>query len=93
VCGLLWTIPARERWSRENAGNYSDLICTRVVEGRGEGCGFSYLLESHMTYLAGSHVLRSWPGIQLKQQRDEQQSLYEEHQNWKEYFKERILLV
>jgi hypothetical protein len=34
--------------------------------GRGEGRGFSYLLESHMTYLAGSQVLRSWPGIRLK---------------------------
>ncbi len=35
-------------------------------EGRGKGRGFSYLLESlHMTYLAGSHVPRSWPGIQL----------------------------
>ncbi len=34
--------------------------------GGGEGPGFSYLLESHMTYLAGSHVLRSWPGIRLK---------------------------
>jgi hypothetical protein len=22
-------------------------------------------LESHITYLAGSHVLRSWPGLQL----------------------------
>ncbi len=33
--------------------------------GRGEGHGFSYLLESHMTYLAGSHILRSWPGIRL----------------------------
>jgi hypothetical protein len=35
-----------------------------VGEG-GEGQGFSYLLESHMTYLAGSHILRSWPGIRL----------------------------
>jgi hypothetical protein len=26
-------------------------------------------LESHMTYLAGSHILRSWPGIQLKEHR------------------------
>ncbi len=34
--------------------------------GRGEGRGFSYLHKSHMTYLAGSHVLRSWPGIRLK---------------------------
>ncbi len=33
------------------------------VGGGGEGPGFSYLLELHMTYLAGSHVLRSWPGI------------------------------
>ncbi len=34
--------------------------------GGGEGRRFSYLLESHMTYLAGSHVLRSWAGIRLK---------------------------
>jgi hypothetical protein len=32
---------------------------------REEGCGFSYLFESHMTYLASSHILRSWQGIQL----------------------------
>ncbi len=31
--------------------------------GGGEGRGFSYLLESRKTYLAGSHVLRSWPEI------------------------------
>ncbi len=31
----------------------------------GEGRGFSYLLGSHMTNLAGSHNLRSWPGIRL----------------------------
>jgi hypothetical protein len=40
-----------------------------TLSGRGggeEGRGFSYLLESHMTYLAGSHILRSWPGIWLK---------------------------
>jgi hypothetical protein len=29
------------------------------VGGGGEGRRFSYLLELHMTYLAGSHVLRS----------------------------------
>jgi hypothetical protein len=33
--------------------------------GRGEGHGFSYLPELHMTYLAGSRILRSWPGIRL----------------------------
>ncbi len=33
--------------------------------GGGEGHGFSYLPELHMTYLAGSHILRSWPGIRL----------------------------
>jgi hypothetical protein len=54
---------ARERWSRENSGNYSELRYTTVAGG--EGRKFSYLLESHMTYLAGSHVLRSWPGIWL----------------------------
>jgi hypothetical protein len=36
------------------------------VGGGGEGRGFSFLLESHMTYLAGSHILRSWPGIRLR---------------------------
>jgi hypothetical protein len=34
--------------------------------GGGEGRGFSYLLESHMTYLAGLLILRSWPGIWVK---------------------------
>jgi hypothetical protein len=58
-------MPAQERWSRENAGSRRDLCCGR---GEGEGHGFSYLLESHMTYLAGSHVLRSWPGIRLNRQ-------------------------
>jgi hypothetical protein len=33
------------------------LYCDRG--GGGEGRGFSYLLESRMTYLASSHVLRS----------------------------------
>jgi hypothetical protein len=59
-------MPARERWSRENPGTLWGLCCTRVAGGGGEGCGFSYLLELHMTYLAGSHVLRSWPGIRLR---------------------------
>ncbi len=36
--------------------------------GEGEGHGFSYLPESDMTYLAGSHILRSWPVIQLTYQ-------------------------
>jgi hypothetical protein len=43
----------QEMWNQENAGNYGDLSYTTVAEGRGEGCGFSYLLESRMTYLAG----------------------------------------
>jgi hypothetical protein len=56
-----------ERWSRENPGTRRGLHCTSAAGGRGgEGHGFSDLLESHMTYLAGSHVLRSWPGIRLK---------------------------
>ncbi len=63
-------MPARERWSRENPGTCRGLHSTTVAGerggGGGEGRGFSYLLESHMTYLAGSHVLRSWPGIRLK---------------------------
>ncbi len=37
--------------------------------GGGEGHGFSYLPELHMTYLAGSRILRSWPGIRLKPQK------------------------
>jgi hypothetical protein len=37
----------------------------RGVGGGGEGHGFSYLPELHMTYLAGSRILRSWPGIRL----------------------------
>jgi hypothetical protein len=63
-------MPARERWSRENPGTRRGLHCTEWqgggVGGEGEGRGFSYLLESHMTYLAGSHVLKSWPGIRLR---------------------------
>jgi hypothetical protein len=63
-------MPARERWSRENPGSRWGLHCTIVAGGRGggrgEGHGFSYLLELHMTYLAGSHVLKRWPGIRLK---------------------------
>jgi hypothetical protein len=56
-------MPARERWSQENQGTRRGL---RLLQWwGGEGRGFSYLLESHMTYLAGSHVLRSWPGIRL----------------------------
>jgi hypothetical protein len=46
---------ARERWSQENLGTRRGLQCTAVAGG-GEGHGFSYLLESHMTYLAGSMV-------------------------------------
>jgi hypothetical protein len=64
---------AQERSSRENTGNYGDLRCTTVISpalqwqgGEGEVRRFSYLLESHMTYLASSHILRSWPGIRLK---------------------------
>ncbi len=67
-------MPARERWSRENPGSRRGLHSTTVAGGRGggrgvggegEGCKFSYLLESDMTYLAGSHVLRRRPGIRL----------------------------
>ncbi len=65
-------MPARERWSQENPGTHRGLHCTTMEGGRGggggEGRGFSYLLESHMTFLAGSHILRSWPGIWLKEQ-------------------------
>jgi hypothetical protein len=57
---------ARERWSRENPGTRQGLCCITVAGGGGEGRGFSYLLESHMTYLASSHVPRSWPGIRLR---------------------------
>ncbi len=58
--------PARERWSQENMGSRQGLCCITVAGRGGGGCWFSYLLESHMTYLAGSHVLRSWPGIWFK---------------------------
>jgi hypothetical protein len=47
----------------------SEQSCTAVVGGReggGEGPGFFYLLESQMTYLSSSHILKSWPGIRLK---------------------------
>jgi hypothetical protein len=59
-------MPAREKWSLENAGSCRGL-CYTTVAGGGEGRGFSYLLESHMTYLDDSHVLRSWPGIWLRE--------------------------
>jgi hypothetical protein len=59
-------MPARERLSQENAGTHWGLLSTTVAGGRGgEGSGFSYLLELHMTYLARSHIPRSWPVIQL----------------------------
>jgi hypothetical protein len=59
-------MPAQERWSEKNAGNYGDLSCTTVAGGRKRSQIFlQYLLESHMAYLAGSHILRSWPGIRL----------------------------
>ncbi len=48
-----------ERWSWKNAGNYGDIYCTTMAGGEGGRSQISYLLESHMTYLAGSHVLRS----------------------------------
>jgi hypothetical protein len=55
--------------------NLPGLRCTAVAGGGGgEGHRFSYLLGSHMTYLAGSHILRSWPGIRLKRSRDREGS-------------------
>ncbi len=62
-------MPARERWSRENPGTRRVSTALQWQGGGGEGRGFSYLLVSHMTYLAGSHVLRSWPEIRLSQDR------------------------
>jgi hypothetical protein len=59
-------MPAQERWSRKNAGSCQGLRSTTVAGGRGGRSWIFYLLESHMTYLAGSRILRSWPGIQLK---------------------------
>jgi hypothetical protein len=43
-------MPARERWSRENAGIPPGSPLHYSVR-RGGGHGFSYLLESHMIYL------------------------------------------
>jgi hypothetical protein len=57
---------AQERWSRENAVSRRGLAALQWQGGGGEGHGFSYLLESHMAYLAGSHILRRWLGIRLK---------------------------
>ncbi len=52
--------------------------CGRGEGWGGEGQGFSYLLESHMTYLAGSHIHRSWPGIRLRAA----QSCNDRHPTW-----------
>jgi hypothetical protein len=71
VCGPLWPIgdnagPGEVESGKPRNPPGSPLhYCGEGVEG--EGHGFSYLLETHMTYLAGSHVLRSWPGIWLNQ--------------------------
>jgi hypothetical protein len=73
MCGPLWPIgddagPGEvESLKPRNPPGSSLYYCGRGGGGGGgeEGCRFSYLLESHMTYLYGSHVLRSWPGIRL----------------------------
>jgi hypothetical protein len=73
LTGCVRPAPANRRrcWpGRGGVGNTRETTLTSApLQWQGEGGedhGFSYLLESHMTYLAGSHVLRSWPGIRLK---------------------------
>ncbi len=73
VCGPLRPIGADAGPGEVESGKPRNPLgspLTTVAGGRGgamgEGRGLSYLLESHMTYLAGSHVLRSWPGIRLR---------------------------
>jgi hypothetical protein len=68
VCGLLWPVgddAGPGEVDSEKCRSCQGLRCTTVAGGE-EGRGFSYHLESPMTYLAGSHILRSWPGIRLK---------------------------
>ncbi len=72
MCGPLWPIGADAGLGEVESGKPGIPLgspLTTVAGGRGgvggEGHGFSYLLESHKTYLAGSHVLRSKPGIRL----------------------------
>jgi hypothetical protein len=70
VCGPLWPIgddasPGEVESGKCGIPPGSLLHYSGGGRGRGEGHGFSYLLESHMTYLAGSHILRSWLGIRL----------------------------
>jgi hypothetical protein len=72
LIGCVRPAPANRRWCRPRRGGvrkiWGPAEVSAVLEwqgGGGEGHGFSYLLESHMTYLAGSHILRSWLGIWL----------------------------
>jgi hypothetical protein len=66
VCGPLWPIGDDAGLGEVESGKPGDPPGSPLHYcGRGEGHGFSYLLESHMTYLAGSHIFRSWPGIRL----------------------------
>ncbi len=73
LIGCVWPAPAHRRRCRPGRGGVGKIQgptgVSAVLEwqgGGGKGRGFSYLPELHMTYLAGSHVLRSWPGIRLR---------------------------
>jgi hypothetical protein len=73
LIGCVRPAPANRRQCRPGRGGVGKIQgpagASAVLEwqggGGGEDRGFSYLPELHMTYLASSHVLRSWPGIQL----------------------------
>jgi hypothetical protein len=72
LIGCVRPAPANSRQCRPGRGGVGKIQgptgVYAVLEwqgGGGEGHGFSYLLELHMTYLAGSHILRSWPGIRV----------------------------
>jgi hypothetical protein len=76
LIGCVWPAPANRRRCRPGRGGVGKIqgpagVSTGLsgrgggVGGEGEVHGFSYLPELHMTYLAGSRILRSWPGIRL----------------------------
>ncbi len=63
-------VSAALQWQGGEGGKVADFPISAALQwqgGGGEGRRFSYLLESHMTYLAGSHILRSWPVIRLRE--------------------------
>jgi hypothetical protein len=72
LIGCVRPAPANRRRCRPGRGGVGKIQgpagVSTGLSGRGvggEGHGFSYLPELHMTYLAGSRILRSWPGIRL----------------------------